>query len=168
MTTCVQLSSTTGLSVHRLCVLWNSSWIMWPCYGVHITSTVCMHGTSCFCTMSVSPFMHWAIPTWARFLLEIFFKETCFCSFLIKKSFNNLLRCSAYLIAVNAFALSTHMCWQMASNSQYALPHQSSPQESASSKSHIRSKQSSKGPSPDNFDTIGGVSNATTRISIRR
>ena len=44
----------------------------------------------------------------------------------------------------------------MASNSQYALPPQSSPQESTSGKSQLRSKQSSKVPSPDNFVTIGG------------
>ena len=42
-------------------------WIMWPCYGVHAHITV--HGTSCLCTLSASVFMHWDIPTSARFLL---------------------------------------------------------------------------------------------------
>ena len=32
-------------------------WIMWLCYGVHIT--VCMHVTSCLCTLSASAFLHW-------------------------------------------------------------------------------------------------------------
>ena len=60
---------------------------------------------------------------------------------------------TAHAIAVDAS--SVHVCWQMASNSQYALPPQSSPQKSASGKSQLRSKQTSKGPSPENFLTIG-------------
>ena len=39
---------------------------------------------------------------------------------------------------------------------QYTLPSQYYPQKSISSKSQLRSKQSSNGPSPENFETIGG------------
>ena len=35
-----------------------------------------VHGTSCFCTLSASAFMHWTIPTWARFLFRNLFMET--------------------------------------------------------------------------------------------
>ena len=49
--------------------------MMWPFYGVHMH---CVHGTSCLCTLSASAaFMHWTIPTWARFLFRNFFMETC-------------------------------------------------------------------------------------------
>ena len=56
----------------------------------------------------------------------------------------------------------------MASNSQYTLPPQSSPQESASSKSQLHSKQSSNGPSPENFVTIGGSVFRTLRIWLKK
>ena len=83
--------------------------------------------------------------------------EICF---LDKKSFNNLLCSAAHIIVVDA--LSVHVCWQMASNNQYALPPQSSLQKSTSGKSQLHSKQSSKGPSPENFMTIGGCFKCNT------
>ena len=78
---------------------------------------------------------------------------TWLCSFLIK-TVNSLLCGTTHIIAVDRS--SAHMCWQMASNSQYTLPPQSSLQESASSKSQLHSRQRSKGPSPESFLTIGG------------
>ena len=94
-------------------------------------------------------------PTWARFLFRNLFMETYFCSFLIKKSFNNLLCSAAHVIAFDASF--THMCWQMVPPTASMLCLLSLPPlESASSKSHLHSKQSSKGPSQENFVTIGG------------
>ena len=118
---------------------------MWSWYGVH-TMYHCVHGISCLCTLSTSVFMHWAIPTWARFLFRNLFMETCFCSF-----FMLVIRGAAHVIAVAASFV--HVCWWMASTlCSLSLP---GLQESASGKSQLHSKQTSiKSPSPENFVTI--------------
>ena len=124
--------------------LLNNVAMLWSARAYH-----CVHGTFCLCTLSASAFMHWDIPTSARFLFRNLFMEACFCSFLIK------------LISFNYFCyavLPTHL-WlmrhprtcaptNMVSNSQYALPLQFFPQESAGGKSQL--------PSPENFMTIVG------------
>ena len=52
---------------------------------------------------------------------------------------------------------TAHMCWQMASNNQYALPPQSSPQKKQTvSPSYAQSKAQKDHRSPENFVTIGG------------
>ena len=92
-------------------------------------------------------------PYMARFLFRNLCMETCFCSFLIK----NLLlvtRCCPQNCGWCVIHARVH--WRMASNSQYALPPQSSPQETASGKSQLRSKQSSNELPPGNFVTVGG------------
>ena len=65
--------------------------------------SACVHGTSCLCTLSVSAFMHWAIPTLARFL---FITKTCLC-FLVIKIFQPLLCDATHVIAVDVS--SSHM-----------------------------------------------------------
>ena len=125
-------SDNRGSTVH---VCRDGCWIMWPCY-MECISLCAWHFL--FLYLSASAFMHWAIPAWARFLFRNLFMETCFCFFFDKKSFNNLLHGATLVIAVDASL--AHVCWQTASNSQYALPPQSSLQESASSKSQLRSK----------------------------
>ena len=113
--------------------------------------------TSCLCTLSASAFMHWAIRTWGRFLFRKF-------GFVSDKSLLTI-KCTTHTLAVDVS--SAHVCWQMASNSQYTLPPQSLPQENASGKSQLRSKQSSKGPLPENFLTIGGCFECYTyRIKV--
>ena len=63
----------------------------------------CVHGTSCFCTLSASAFMHWAHPyTWARLWRLVSVDK-------------NLVTRTAHVIAV--YTSSAHVCWQMASNS---------------------------------------------------
>ena len=109
---------------------------MWPCYGVHIH---CVHGTSCFCTLSASAFMYWTIPTWARFLFRNHFMETCMFLFFFD---NNLLT-----IIVTWYrprnccwcVIRARVHWWMVSNSQYALPSQSSPQKITGVRSQLRS-----------------------------
>ena len=64
----------------------------------------------------------WAIYTWARFLSEIFYGDLFL--FFFDKNLN-LLRSAVHVIAIDTS--SACVCWQMASNSQYALPPQSSP-----------------------------------------
>ena len=53
----------------------NNVAMLWTAYH-------CVHGTSCLCAFSANAFMHWAIPTSARFPFRDLFMETC--SFLIK------------------------------------------------------------------------------------
>ena len=110
---------------------------------------MCVHGTSCFiCTLSASAFMHWTIP---RFL----FRKS-FYGDLISFFFDKNLLTICYAVPPTYCGWCIHVCWQMASNSQYSLPPQSSPQENASGKSQLRSKQRADGPSPESFLTIGG------------
>ena len=75
--------------------------------------------------------------------------EIFFCAFLIKL----ILLCdAAHTLAHHGTCAPTNM----ASNSQYTLPPQSSLRESTGSKSQLRSKQSSNEPPPENFVAIGG------------
>ena len=97
----------------------------------------------CLCTLSASAFIRPPIPTSGRFLLEIFLNFAC------------LLCGAAHALAVNC-ASSAHVHRQMASNSYYTLPPRSSPQKNAGGKSSLRSKQSTKAPSPENSLATGG------------
>ena len=69
-----------------------------------------------------------------------------------------------HIIAVDAS--SVHVCWQMASNSQYTLPTQSSLQKSASSKSQLHSKQSSKGISQRILWRLVAISNTMYHVTM--
>ena len=85
------------------------------------------------------------------FLLEIFFMET----FFFDKNLNNFVTQAAHTLAVDA--LSLHMCTNWLPTASTLCPllivflQKSS---SSTCKSQLRSKQSSNGPSPDNFMTI--------------
>ena len=114
----------------------------------------CVHGTSCFCTLSTSAFMHWTIPTWGRFLFRNLFMETCFCSFLIKKLQLFVTRYRPRNCGWCVIRARVH--WRMASNNQPPRPPQSSPQKIAGVRSQLRSKRSSNGPPSENFLATGG------------
>ena len=101
----------------------------------------CVHSTSCLCTLSCSQCIHALIHPYISLFL-IFHGAA-----LVGRGPTS---------AAHALAVRARVHWRMASNSQYALPPQSSPQESARDKSQLCSKQSSNGPSPENFVTIGG------------
>ena len=111
--------------------------------------------------------MHWAFPTWARFIFFWnLFMETCFCSFLIKIFFTICYACR--LRNCGWCVIRTRVHWWMASNSQHALPPQSSLQESASSisPSYTQSKAQMKHPQRISWLVVA-VSNAT-RIALQR
>ena len=112
---------------------------MWLCYGVHITM---LHGTfvCVLCHSYIEPSLHQL-----DLFLEIFSWR------LVSDKFLSI----CYVVPpINMqFVSSTHVCtdeWHPTC-SQYTLPPQSSPQKGAGSKSQLCSKQSSKGPSPENF-----------------
>ena len=131
-------------------------WIMWPCYGVHIT----VHGTSCFCTLSASASMHWTISTWARFL---FLKSLRLVSVLLIIIFNNLLCGTAHVIVVDM--PSAHVCidkWHPLCSAPSVFS-----EKIAGVRSQLCSKWSSKGTSSENFLATGGFLNATL-IVLRR
>ena len=121
---------------------------MWPCYGVHISLAWCAwHFLFVHVTLSASALMDWAIPTSTIFLFRSLFRKTCFCSFLI----------NFFQFVLRVDASSSHMCtdeWHPTASTLYplSLPHK----KSAGGKSQLHSKQSSNGPSPENFLTIGG------------
>ena len=93
------------------------------------------------------PYIHWV-----DFFRHIFM-ETCFCSFLI--NFFNLLCGAAPALVVDAS--SSHVCTDEWHPTVSMLCPLSLPcKKSASGKSQLRWKQSSNGPSPKNFMTIGG------------
>ena len=120
---------------------------MWPCYGVHIT--VCMALLVCVLCQPVhsciEPSLHGV-----DFFLEIFLWRLVSVLFWLI----NVTRCRPR--NCGWWVISARVHWRMASYSQYALPPQSSPQESASGKSQLHSKQSSKGPFPENSLASGG------------
>ena len=124
----------------------NNVAMLWTAYH-------CVHGTSCLCALSASAFMHWAIPTSARFSFRDLFMET----FFFDKNLNNFVTQAAHTLAVAA--LSLHMCtnWLPAASTLCSLCIIFLQKSSSSTcKSQLRSKQSSNGPSPYNFMTIGG------------
>ena len=88
----------TGVPCH--CYLCRDGcWIMWSAYH-------CVHGTSCFCTLSASACSHWAL---ARFLFTNLFMETLSLLFFDENLFTIILLCSA----THAFvvdASSSHVC----------------------------------------------------------
>ena len=77
---------------------------------------------------------------------------------------------AAHEIVVDVSFMHVYINECMASNSQYALPPQSFPQESITEAvSPSYSKQSSKGSSPENFMAIGGCFKyaIATRITLQ-
>ena len=72
----------------------------------------CVHGTSCFCTLSTSAFMHWAIPTCARFLFRNLFMETCFC-LIIRVKTNSLRLATACSAPPIKFSLAMASVWHV-------------------------------------------------------
>ena len=123
------------------CLCRNGCWIMWPCYGSHITVcmallvyVLCQLVHSC-----IEPSLHQL-----DFCLEIF-AETFWL-----KSFNNLLR-------VPPMHLMRHPCTcAPIPTASTLLPPQSSPQNITSGKSQLCLKQGSNKLSIKNFMAIGG------------
>ena len=118
---------------------------MWPCCGVHITVcmallifVLCQPVHSC-----IEPSIHG---------LDFIFYGDLFLFFFDKNL--NLLRGAIHIIAIDTS--SAHVCCQMASNSQYALPPQSSPLPCKKAQVVNPSYDQSKGSSLENFVTIGG------------
>ena len=129
------------------------------CISLHV------HGTSCLCTLSASAFMHWDIPTWGRFLNRNLFMDTCFCLLAI------LLRgVTQHVSAVDAS--SAHVCahvhWWMASNSQYAMPPQSSPQKKSQvvSPGYVQSKAQINHPQIISWLLVGCFERYTSGVAI--
>ena len=68
----------TAIYVYR-----DGCWIMWPCYGVHISLCAWHFLIVCVLFQPCSAFIDGAIPISDRFLFGNLFMETCFCSFLV-------------------------------------------------------------------------------------
>ena len=111
------------------------------------------NGTSCFCTLSASAFMHWTIPTWLHgldFFRNLFMELDLFLD-------NNLFNNNCYEVySAHVIAVSSSRTCVLTQQPVRSAPSAFPAKKIAGVRSQLCSKRCSKRPSSENFLATGG------------